>query len=406
MGIEIRSGAEVDVEDIFRADGRAFGFTYAADEMAERTPSLEFDRFRVAVDGSAVVGVSGAYSFDLTLPGGAAVPVAGVTWVGVQVTHRRQGLMTRMLAALHDDAAARGEPAAVLTASESGIYGRLGYGVASHQRAAAITKHQAQLRAGVACAGGVRYVDAPDELVRLIPRLYDRYRQRTPGEVSRSPVIWDLLFALRRKASEGLSPAFWLVHRDGYLCYRVDQQWNNGHPAHRLEAVELVALTDDARGALWATLLSLDLAGEITTRFVPLDDPLLHWLDQPRAVRTTSYNDWMWVKPLDPAALLGARRYGAAERLVVQVGDHRFAVDATDSEGLAAGNGAAASVSRVRTRPDLTTDDAGLGAVLLGGVTPSTLVRGGRARAASDLARRRADAMFALDRLPFSQTPF
>ena len=67
----------------------------------------------------------------MTLPGGAAVPTGGVTWVSVAVTHRRQGLLGRLLEATHEDIDGRGEPLAALTASEGGIYERFGYGIAS-----------------------------------------------------------------------------------------------------------------------------------------------------------------------------------------------------------------------------------------------------------------------------------
>ena len=62
---------------------------------------------------------------------GAAVPAAGVSWVGVLPTHRRRGvlsaLMDHQLGAMHD---AGREPIAVLWASEPQIYGRYGYGLA------------------------------------------------------------------------------------------------------------------------------------------------------------------------------------------------------------------------------------------------------------------------------------
>ena len=63
-------------------------------------------------------------------------------------------------------------------------------------------------------------------------------------------------------------------------------------------------------------------------------------------------------------------------------------------------------MSRVRTRPDLVTDAAGLGALLLGGVAPTTLVAGRRAEARDAAALRRADAMFVVHPAPYCQTGF
>src|SRR5207344_3532582 len=67
---------------------------------------------------------------ELTAPG-ARVPTAGVTVVGVLPTHRRRGILRELMRAQLDDVHARGEPLAALWASEGGIYGRFGYGLAS-----------------------------------------------------------------------------------------------------------------------------------------------------------------------------------------------------------------------------------------------------------------------------------
>ena len=397
MAVELRTPTEADVGDLFRVDGRAFGAVFTSAELAMRRPSLELDRFRMAVDAGRIVGCAGAYTLELTMPGGSSLRAAGVTWVATQSTHRRQGIMTRLLDALHADARDRDEPVAVLTASESAIYERFGYGVASHVRIASIATHQARLRADAPGSGDVWFGENLKEVrTHVVPR-YDKYRRVTTGEISRNERLWDVILAAGSQPRGAFTPMFWLLHRDGYAAYRVQDRWNDGQPAHRIDLVELVALTDAARGALWRTLLSTDLVGEITTRVLPLDDPLPYWLEHPRAVRTSAYNDWMWVKPLDPVALLGARTYGTADRLVVEIGARRWSLDAT---------GAEVALSRVRTRPDITVDESALGAISLGAVRPSTLARAGRLGARDVTALRRADAFFACDRLASSQTPF
>ena len=228
-----------------------------------------------------------------------------------------------------------------------------------------------------------------------MPR-YEAYRRTQPGEISRDPAMWDLLFGVRSRSLGSLSPAFWLLHADGYCAYRMQDGWNLGQPAHVAEVVEFVALTDDARGALWRTMLSIDLVTEVQQRFSQIDDPLPYWLESPRSVRTTAYNDYLWVKPLEPAVLLAARTYGTADRLVVEVGATRWAVDAAGDE---------VEVRKVRTRPDITVTDAGLGSLLLGGARATTLARVG-AMSGEPAAVRRADRFFLGDRLPSSQTGF
>ena len=81
-------------------------------------------------DGEKIVAGTGAFPFDLMIPGG-QVKAAGVTVTGVLPTHRRRGYLRAVQRALIDDARARGEPVAVLWATEDTIYGQFGYGMAS-----------------------------------------------------------------------------------------------------------------------------------------------------------------------------------------------------------------------------------------------------------------------------------
>jgi predicted N-acetyltransferase YhbS len=143
--IEIRTPTDDDWRAVSLADYRSFGVVPSPDEENRERPVIDLDRFRMAVDAGEVVGVAGSFAFPMTMPGGATLPVGGVTWVSVAVTHRRQGLLGRLMDALHRDIDDRDEPLAVLTASEGGIYERYGYGVATRRRVLAIDRRQAQL---------------------------------------------------------------------------------------------------------------------------------------------------------------------------------------------------------------------------------------------------------------------
>ncbi|GAA3234472.1 hypothetical protein GCM10020256_51500 [Streptomyces thermocoprophilus] len=88
---------------------RAFGgATESAEERALWRELTEFDRFLTAWDGDEVVGTAGAFSFRMTMPGGAAVPAAGVTMVSVAATHRRRGVLTSMMRRQLEDVRRRG----------------------------------------------------------------------------------------------------------------------------------------------------------------------------------------------------------------------------------------------------------------------------------------------------------
>src|SRR5215213_7370097 len=108
--------------------------------LSEPGPSQPFDaersghesgRTHGAVESGRVVGTAGAFTFDLTVPGRRRIPAAGVTRVGVLATHTRRGALSALMRAQLRDVRERGEPVAVLRASEAVIYGRFGYGAAS-----------------------------------------------------------------------------------------------------------------------------------------------------------------------------------------------------------------------------------------------------------------------------------
>ena len=89
---------------------------------------VEIDRLLVCVDGDTIAGSGGADSFDMTLPGGVQVPVAGVAYITTSPTHRRLGVQRSIMRRIHDDARERGDAASILWASQSLLYGRYGYG--------------------------------------------------------------------------------------------------------------------------------------------------------------------------------------------------------------------------------------------------------------------------------------
>ena len=91
--------------------------------------AIELDRTLAAFDDGQVVGTAGINTYQMTVPGG-SLPTAGVTRVSVLSTHRRRGILTRLMRRQLDDVHDRGEPLAALYASEAPIYGRYGYGVA------------------------------------------------------------------------------------------------------------------------------------------------------------------------------------------------------------------------------------------------------------------------------------
>ena len=160
MPFEIRAIEADEVDNLLVADQLGFGGTPPRPGASRTWTTGELDRTRVAFESGRMVGVSRTYSFELTMPGGAMLPAAAVSWVSVLPTHRRRGVLTQMMAAMHDDARERNEPAAILTASESSIYGRFGYGVAAWRLGLTAERNRIEFARDDDDAGSVRLVAA------------------------------------------------------------------------------------------------------------------------------------------------------------------------------------------------------------------------------------------------------
>jgi predicted acetyltransferase len=395
MPISFRTAVESDWEAICNADGRAFGFAYPP-ELIERARLIhDVTRFELALDGKEIVGIVAAFSLQVTLPGGGQLPMGGLTWVSTAATHRRQGVLTRLMARTLADIDRRGEPVAMLFASEGGIYERYGFGVATQVRVTSIDRRLAQIRPEFRPKpGSVRFIEG-DAALAHIADVWSRFHRCRSGEVDRSDAWHRFLFDRRAEPQGDFAPSFHLAHRDGYAIYRIQEQWNDGRPAHNMQVIELVATSGEAHAALWHTLLGVDLVGPITSRQVPIDDPLPYLLTDQRALRTTDLNDGVWVNVRNVATSFAARTYTTTDRLVVEIDGTKWVID---------GGPDGAVCRRVKTRADLVMDHASLGALLLGGVRPSALAAGRRLESRSDAVLRRADAFFVTSPAPHCQT--
>lgn len=377
--IEIRTPTTDDVDAMIDRDEEAFGGTFSDERRAVWRDLLQLDRFRIACDGTEVVGVAGSHPMELTLPGGGIVPMAGTTWVSVAPTHRRQGLLRRLTSEVHADIDDRAEAIAGLQASEAAIYERFGYGAATRWRHVEIDRR----RVGFADRfrpepGGLSLIDPLAEVDRLAA-IYDRYRRGRVGEVSRSAAWIDM----RLKEEDGHRRG--ALHDDGYAVWTITTDWNEFDAQHELRLHDLVACTADAHRALWNLVLSHDLVGPIRSRqSVTLDDPLPHLLTDPRAMKTTTVNDFLWLCPRRIGDLLKARRYRVHDAMVVDVDGERWRIE---------GGPDAANVVSTDTEADLSMTRAAMGALVLGGVSATELAAAGRLYGSGHLLAR-ADAFF------------
>ncbi|NUT98785.1 MAG: GNAT family N-acetyltransferase [Saccharothrix sp.] len=345
----------------------------------------------VAADGRPV-GTAGAYSFELTLPGGTVVPAAGVSLVGVLPTHRRQGVLSAMMRHQLAELRSRGEFLAVLLASEAPIYGRFGYGPATYTRRLTVTRHQAAFRAPAPDAGTVEVVRRA-ECGEVLEELYDRYRRAQPGALSR-PHRWWASGAGQPPVSH--APRYIALHRDadgvpdGYASYSLGD-------AGKLTVDEVITTDDAVYTALARFALGHDLVTTVVFKHFPPEHPLRWQFEDFRAGEVGEDTDWLWVRLLDVPRALAARGWFAEGELVLDVRDPFLGEDGRYL--LTVRDGGAVCVPTDRA-PDLSLDIRDLGSLYLGGTTPSTLVRAGHVQAHHPDAAGRADALFRTDRAP------
>ena len=266
MSLEYRSPTADELETVLRTTYVAFGEEAKQEELERLLAMLPTDRALAAWDDGSVVGTAGSWPFQLTVPG-PVVPAAGVTLVGVLPSHRRRGILSELMRRQLEDVRERGEPIAILWASESPIYGRFGYGVATVETNIDAERSAFGLRDDPGPRGSVRLVTY-EEATALFPPVHERVRADRPGLLARTPDWWRLFLADFEHWREGAGPKFYaLLELDGepagYTTYRIASKWEEGAPRGELRVQETFATTPEASRELWRFLFGVDLVARV-----------------------------------------------------------------------------------------------------------------------------------------------
>ena len=393
MTSEIRPIPSEDFETFATAGAIAFG-SAVPEHIDEERHLMEFDRTLAAFDGEEIVSTAAAFSFQLTVPG-AVVPAAGVTWVSVKPTHRRRGVLTWMMRRQLEEVHEKGEPLAVLWASESLIYGRFGYGVSTLGAEFEIERPWARIAHGSRGQGKLRLV-AREEALASWPPIYAEVAATQPGMFARTEDWWKhKILMFEELKPEQKSYKFRVQYEEdgkplGYALYSVASHWERNNPHGTIEVEELMALTDGAYTSLWNYIFGVDLVSKVRIYRRRPQEPLIWLLEEPRRLYGNTH-DALWLRVVDVEGALEARRYADEGGVTIEVRDS-FCPWVEGRYQLEGGPGGA-KCSKTTKSPELTMSAADLGAAYLGGVKFSTLQRAGRVHGDAD-AVRRADGMF------------
>jgi predicted acetyltransferase len=408
--LELRPITEEEWPAFAVATMTSFGTPPGDEELDPGRRSWELERSLATFDRGQIVGTTATFSFELTLPGLTVVPAAGVSWVGVLPSHRRQGILTGMMRRQLEDVHGRGEPVAVLLASESVIYGRFGYGAATTQMDVTLDRRHAGLARPAELAGRLVIADVATA-AKVLPAVHDRCRRLRPGEVSRPDRYWKTLLSKAERPAEGAGRTVFVLYEsasgevDGYATYRVREPLVEGPNSDGTVVVqEISAVTMDAYIRLWQCVADVDLTTRLEARYRPLDEPLRWLLADPRRLVGT-VADYLWARLVDLPVALSARRWASPGSLVLEVADP-FCPWNEGRWLLEAGPDGTAACAPTDQPAQLRLGVEDLGAAYLGGVRLSTLARVGRVEEAATGALARADAMLACEPLPCCQTYF
>jgi predicted acetyltransferase len=409
----IRPVTEDELPAWFEAFHTAF-YVWGGDPhalAASRAPFMDLPRALGAFeDGGRIVGTYRSFATNLTVPGGGRVPVDAVSAVSVRPTHRRQGILTRMITEDLRRSVDRGEVASILIAAEWPIYGRFGYGPASWQAKWTLRSRAARFRAP---ATGSIEVVSPLAARQLVPSIYAAYAAGQPGEIDRPDHRFDRELGLVDAPPGPKWTGQVAIHRndagepDGYARFHGEENWVDMMPDHKLLLDELHGVTEAAEIDLWRHLAQMDLTATIQAETRREHEPMQWALADPRMAQVSGRSDFLWVRLLDVERALQARRYERDGALVLEIEDlldgkpgpaaGRYRLEVRDGT---------ANCVRTEATADLTVDVSALGAAFLGGtrLADATLADGATEHRAGALAD--ADRLFRTAAEPWCTTWF
>jgi predicted acetyltransferase len=334
---------------------------------------LPADHINAAFDGDEVVGSASSYPVQMTIPGG-PVPTAGITLVGVRPTHRRRGILSKLMQQLLARARERGEPVAALWVAEETIYGRFGCGMTSINGEIRIDRGHTRFRRHWEPLEATQV--SAEQALESFPPVYEQVAPKSPGMLSRTRDWWQVRqLGDEKHDRQGAGPLLRvLFEREGepagYALYRHRTAFVEGRHDSTLEVREAIGVDMAATAAVWRYLFDVDLMAQIHADYMPVDHPLFFLLAEPRRLRLRA-QDGIWLRLVDVESALRARSYASSEQLVLEIVDS-FCPWNEGSYRIEEGE-----VARAKDGADLRLDVRELASTFMGGFGFAQLARAG-----------------------------
>jgi len=366
--IQIRPIEDDEMPAFCVAMAQGFG-SDSDDGHADRVRAvMPLERTLAAFEGEQIVGTFGDFALTLTLPGKRQTAMAGTTMVTVRATHRRQGLLRSMMAVHLQTAKDRGDAIAGLWASETAIYGRFGFGLATELHGLKLDARRVTIDRGDSSLQ-VREI-AADTISEAVAPLWSRIAQSQAGFIDREAPRWGEIVRDPENRREGGSARRHVIVIDpanpdraiAYASYRMKASWQDAVPNGTIDVEVVVGESAEAHRVLWHYLTNVDLLPNVSYWNLPTNDSVAEMASNRRELHRC-VNDGLYLRILDVPAALTARGYES---------DGTLALAVVDDLGHAAGTfeltgeSGDATVNRSTAAADVTLDVRELSALLLG----------------------------------------
>lgn len=406
--------------NVQRAILDGFGTVVMPDDMSARDYLRPAER-RIAVrDDHGIFGGCFAYEFELAMPGGARVPVAGLGGVSISPPSQGSGGFRKMMQAHLENSLALGDAASVLMASESGLYSRYGYGVATEFVEWQLPVREFSVPAGSITDFTVRLIHDREQAIATLQPIHEQALNRQHGGLDRSDGWWQMVLSDDSDSWFGRGPQFVAVVFDarqnacGYALYKTDGIAETATGHGRVNTVcrvsELVTVEPLAQVALIKYLSVIGMTRELIWELGPVDPCVRHYMQDPRQLWQKARLDMMWLRPLDLPALLCNRSYGHEGQVIIDYCDPTFdhlckVWRLTVTRGYAEMEEITDLNRATNTAALVALDTVALGSVILGGTRVAELAGVG-AVLGTEESIRQFDRLMLCDTVPFNVTKF
>lgn len=276
-------------------------------------------------DNDKIIGTANSFSEYISLPTNKSSKVAAVSYVSVQPTHRRQGILSEMMKLqLNQIYSQYKEPLAILWPSETAIYGRFGY-APTREKHYKISKHNAKFISGLN--------DYPLETKILNKKeAINSYLEINNNLMNKRPGVMKLTKKWAERRIEDLSskylstgPSYFVGIYDanklvGFVTYTIEGSNEYGNMPSSLNIWDIIYINDKAAINIWNYCLNIDLVDEIYAKGVPEDDVLESLLISPGSLNarvTTGF----WIRIVDVIKALETRSYNEKGKLIFNLSD-------------------------------------------------------------------------------------